>query len=420
RERELARGQVDLGAADRQPPRAQVEREVVVGEDVDLRAGGGVLPQPQPHPGQQLLEAERLGDVVVGAALEPGDGVGDRVAGREDDDRGRDAQAADGAQHLEAVDVRQPEVEDQQVELAAGGEVDTLPAGADVVRGVAGRPQPLRDEGRDPLLVLDDQDLAHGTSWGSSGRGPSSGSTIVNVLPMPGRESSSTVPPCACAIERTIVRPSPEPSAPLRSARTKRSKTRSWSAGSMPMPSSRTQSRTTPSPAAEPSATVEPSAENLTALLASCSQACVTRRASRVVSTSARPSSVQRRSPSGRALVSTSSVSTATSVGCGVTKSGRRALASVTSSSTSEFMRSSSSSATAREAAASSGSAGSMSSRWPRTTVSGVRSSWPTSSSSCRCEAKALSRRSSIPLTVVVSSARSSLPTTSMRCDRSS
>src|SRR5690606_6603630 len=146
------------------------------------------------------------------------------------DGRCRDGQGAVGAQRLDAADVRQPEVEYPQVVLAAGGVVDTLPAGGDVVRGVAGRPQPLRDEGRDPLLVLDDQDLAHGTSWGSLGRGPSSGSTIVNMLPMPGRESSSTVPPCACAIERTIVRPSPEPSAPLRSARTKRSKTRSWSA----------------------------------------------------------------------------------------------------------------------------------------------------------------------------------------------
>src|SRR5690606_40166494 len=140
------------------------------------------------------------------------------------DGRCRDGQGAVGAQRLDAADVRQPEVEYPQVVLAAGGVVDTLPAGGDVVRGVAGRPQPLRDEGRDPLLVLDDQDLAHGTSWGSSARGPSSVSTIVNVLAMPVRAARPTVPACACAIERTFVRPGPEPSSPVRPARQARAK----------------------------------------------------------------------------------------------------------------------------------------------------------------------------------------------------
>lgn len=82
-------------------------------------------------------------------------------------------------------------------------------------------------------------------------------------------------------------------------------------------------------------------------------------------------------------------------------------------------MRSSSSSASDCVARTSLASAGSSSSRWPRTMVSGVRSSCPTSSSSSRCDPNARSRRCSIELTDDARSARSSLPVTSMRSDRS-
>ena len=69
-------------------------------------------------------------------------------------------------------------------------------------------------------------------------------------------------------------------------------------------------------------------------------------------------------------------------------------------SSTRRCIRSSSSRASACVARTSSGSSGSSSSRWPRTIVSGVRSSWPTSSRSSRCDPKARSSRSSIAFTV--------------------
>ena len=52
----------------------------------------------------------------------------------------------------------------------------------------------------------------------------------------------------------------------------------------------------------------------------------------------------------------------------------------------------------------------SISSRWPCRIVSGVRSSWPASSSSCRWPTNAASSRSSMPLKVRVSAVMSSLP----------
>ena len=61
----------------------------------------------------------------------------------------------------------------------------------------------------------------------------------------------------------------------------------------------------------------------------------------------------------------------------------------------------------------------SSSSRWPRRTVNGVRSSCPASSRNCRCPTNAYSSRSSIRLTVWVSAEMSSLPITGIRRDRS-
>ena len=86
---ELAGRQVDLTIAHPRPPRAQVEAEATVAERAGRRARIRVAAQPQPNPGQQLLEAERFRHVVVGTALEAGDGVGDgRSRGQHDHRRG--------------------------------------------------------------------------------------------------------------------------------------------------------------------------------------------------------------------------------------------------------------------------------------------------------------------------------------------
>ena len=50
------------------PPRAQVEAEATVAQRAGRRARIRVAAQPQPNPGQQLLEAERFRHLVVGTA----------------------------------------------------------------------------------------------------------------------------------------------------------------------------------------------------------------------------------------------------------------------------------------------------------------------------------------------------------------
>ena len=71
--------------------------------------------QQRADAGEQLGEPERLGDVVVGAGVEPDDEV-DLVGARgEHEDRGGQAVVADRTRDVEAVHVRQTEVEDDEV-----------------------------------------------------------------------------------------------------------------------------------------------------------------------------------------------------------------------------------------------------------------------------------------------------------------
>src|SRR5690606_15614603 len=204
------------------------------------------------------------------------------------------------AQHGEAVDVGQPDVEHEELEVPAQRQDQRLLAGRHRGGGVPGGTQPLGDERGDPRLVLGDENLRHylAPSWSVSsvvtssgstttsssasvlGRNPGAGSSSVKREPRPTCELTVTRPPCAAAMAATIDRPRPEPDrgrpcGPVTWA--KRSKTRSTWSGGMPMPSSSTHSATSPSRRAAPSRTVLPSSENFTALAASWRSACVTR-----------------------------------------------------------------------------------------------------------------------------------------------
>src|SRR5215210_699327 len=83
---ELLGRQLDLGLPAPDPPRRGVEPEVA-----RLEHGGAPERAPareRAQPRGQLLEGERLGEVVVGARVEPAHAVLDRVAGGEHE-RGR-------------------------------------------------------------------------------------------------------------------------------------------------------------------------------------------------------------------------------------------------------------------------------------------------------------------------------------------
>ena len=166
-QRELPGRQVHLRAGDLHPPGAQVEPEAAGRQRrLPARLGRLVLrlAQPQPDPGQQLGEPERLGHVVVGAALERGHGVRDRVARGQHDHRHPGALGAELVEHLEAVQPGQPDVEHHQVVGAAQRLVQAGVAVGDRGHHVPLGLESLGDEGGDPLLVLHDQDAGHACS----------------------------------------------------------------------------------------------------------------------------------------------------------------------------------------------------------------------------------------------------------------
>ncbi len=95
---------------------ARVDVEGQIGEAEDL-ARARRSPQKGAHAGEELVEGERLGEVVVGAGIEAGDAVRDEVAHREHQDGGRIAVGAEPPAHLEAVDARHQKVEHDGVDV---------------------------------------------------------------------------------------------------------------------------------------------------------------------------------------------------------------------------------------------------------------------------------------------------------------
>ena len=119
-------------------PSSQARRGVRVdAHPLHHRRLRGATAQQRTHPGEQLGEPERLGDVVVRARVEPDHGVDLVGPGGQDQHRHAVALGADAAAHFEPVQVGQADVENDQVDAAAertvkrvrsiGRDVDEVP-----------------------------------------------------------------------------------------------------------------------------------------------------------------------------------------------------------------------------------------------------------------------------------------------------
>jgi hypothetical protein len=118
-------------------------------------AGNGV------ETGDQLLDEEGLGEVIVGAEVEAFEAFVKFAAGGEEDDREGDLPFAEVAEDAEAVAVWEHDVQDQSVVGARSSKrVALIAAEADVHHEALGL-EALADKRRDLLIVLDDQNL-HG------------------------------------------------------------------------------------------------------------------------------------------------------------------------------------------------------------------------------------------------------------------
>jgi hypothetical protein len=152
---ELLGGQLDRLAGDGDVVRLLVEHHVAE------REGAVALLRLRPaedrlHPRDELARRERLGQIVVGADLEPDDAIGLLVARGEHEDRHLRAHA-DVAADLEAVLARQADVEQHHPDLVALELDERLLAGPHPDDAVAVAREVAADELSDRGLVFDEE-----------------------------------------------------------------------------------------------------------------------------------------------------------------------------------------------------------------------------------------------------------------------
>src|SRR5581483_3990788 len=264
----LGGGEADVGAVPVHPFGGEIDGEPLGLDDHvgAVRSGRGGAADGGAQPGEQLVHAEGLGDVVVRARVQGLDLLVRGVAGGEHEDRdpGPAAQALDD---LDAVHVRQPQVEDDHVGMVCGGE---LQRGGPVVRRVhlvrAGLE--IDHQGADDLgFVVDHEHPGHaGPPFAVESTGPSAagrtggsgrsarcaagaaGRLSTMVRPPPGVSSATRLPPIASTNPRATARPrpTPVPRAEESPSRWKGSKMRSLAASGTPGPRSTTRSSTRP------------------------------------------------------------------------------------------------------------------------------------------------------------------------------
>ena len=166
---ELAARELERLAAAGGDPARRVDAQVGEGEH-RARGPRRAAAQQRVQPRDELLDRERLDEVVVGARLQPGDAVGDLVARGEDADRRVVARRAQPRRDGVPVDAGQDDVEDdrrrwlrrdrRQRRFAVGGRA----------HGEALEAQSALEGHADRGLVVDDED--EGRRRRGQGRAP--------------------------------------------------------------------------------------------------------------------------------------------------------------------------------------------------------------------------------------------------------
>ena len=221
------RGDSSIGvAAGRRQVSRHVDDEVADDERVLLdgrRERRGVT-QGDAHPGQQHLHDERLGDVVVGAVVEGGDHPALVAVGGDDDDRAAVGGPQPAAQ-LDAVEVRQPEIEDDELRVVQRDDAQRVDASVTDADAPAARAVPATCAAR---AAVPDRPRRRGRAAARQACG------IVNETraPPPGRSPSRMVPPWASTIALHTARPMP--STPVGPAGAKKSTARARAARRSP------------------------------------------------------------------------------------------------------------------------------------------------------------------------------------------
>ena len=165
---ELGHGQGDLLVAHLDAPRSVVDLKRTNGEyalSPTAGFGQGRAPEVRVDPRGEDARVERLGDVVVRADLQTNYLVHLCGAAGEHDHGARDALTSQLANDVRAADVGEHPVDQTEVGVGAGGELDGLRAGAGLHDVMALQAAHLGDQHADRHVVLDDEDSTSTTGW---------------------------------------------------------------------------------------------------------------------------------------------------------------------------------------------------------------------------------------------------------------
>ena len=166
KQREFFGGQVNkLAATMRDVPR-EVDRHVTKRQRVRRlailhRVGS---PHQRAHARKQFRDAERLGQVVVGAEIEPHHFVDLIAASRQHQDRKKLVAPADLSANFEAAQTGQHDVEDQNIRAAGGDPRKGLITSRDMIHCVPFEGQVLHETAGDGAIVFDDEDTGDGST----------------------------------------------------------------------------------------------------------------------------------------------------------------------------------------------------------------------------------------------------------------
>ncbi len=124
-----------------------------------LRMGDATgAPDEGSNAGQNFLDAEGFGDIIVSAAVDALDLLVPTAAGGEDEDGSEDTGFAPAAEQGEPIDFRQTEIEDNGVVLGRKGEEIRLLAVEGAIYCIAGVRDGFRQLVGDERFVFDNED----------------------------------------------------------------------------------------------------------------------------------------------------------------------------------------------------------------------------------------------------------------------